>query len=114
MIFVIDEDDDTRDSLRVLLETEGLAASGFASTGAFLEECRPTDQDCLILDLNQSGNSGLELLDRLRRHGNRILVVVIASQATATTRRRAEELGAVAVLEKPYAAETLLALVRQH
>lgn len=113
MIFIIDDDEATRDSLRLLLECEGLPARDFASVGSFLERHRPAAGDCLILDVNLPGIGGLDLLEALRRNRNPVPAVVITGRPTPTNRRRAEALGAVAMLEKPYAAEALLAAVGQ-
>ena len=113
MIFIIDDDEATRDSLRLLLECEGLPARDFASVGSFLERHRPAVGDCLILDVNLPGIGGLDLLEALRRDRNPVPVVIITGRPTPANRRRAEALGALAILEKPYAAETLLAAVGQ-
>jgi two-component system, LuxR family, response regulator FixJ len=112
MIFIVDDDDATRDSLRLLVECEGLKAQTFASGRVFLEATRPADGDCLILDLNMPGMNGFEVLAELNRRGDRIPVIVNTAQADPATRKRAEAAGAVAFLEKPVAAAELFALIR--
>jgi FixJ family two-component response regulator len=111
MIFIIDDDEATRDSLRLLLECEGLPARDFGSVDSFLERHRPGAGDCLILDVNLPGTGGLDLLEALRRDRNPVPVVIITGRPTLSNRRRAAALGAVAMLEKPYAAEALLTAV---
>jgi FixJ family two-component response regulator len=112
MIFIVDDDHATRDSLRLLVECEGFAARDFASGRLFLDGARPTDGDCLILDLNMPGMSGFEVLAELSRRSERVPVIVITARSDPSTKRRAKAAGAAAFLDKPLVAEQLLTLVR--
>jgi two-component system response regulator FixJ len=112
MIFIVDDDDATRDSLRLLLEAEGFEAREFAAGRVFLDGVSPADGDCLILDINMPGMNGFEVLAELRRRGESLPVIVVTARADAATRSRAEAGGAFAVVEKPHRACKLLALLR--
>ena len=112
MIFIVDDDHATRRSLRLLLEIEGFDAQEFAGGRPFLDAARPVDGDCLILDLHMPGMSGLEVLEELRRRGDRLPVIVVSGHLNRTARTRALAGGALAVIEKPAKVEGLLALVR--
>jgi two-component system, LuxR family, response regulator FixJ len=113
MIFVVDDDAAMRDSLRLLLETEGFAAQDFAAGTPFLEAVRPVDGDCLILDINMPGMSGFEVLEELRRRGEVLPVIIVTARTDEATRARATAAGAVALLEKPHSADELLSLLRR-
>jgi two-component system response regulator FixJ len=114
MIFIVDDDDATRESLRLLVECEGFEARDFASGRRFLDAVRPAgDGDCLILDLNMPGMSGFEVLEELSRRGDRLAVIVTTAWPDPTSRSRALAAGAVALLEKPHRADELFALVRR-
>jgi FixJ family two-component response regulator len=113
MIFIVDDDAATRDSLRLLLEAEGSEAREFADGRAFLDGERPADGDCLILDLTMPGMNGFEVLAELRRRGDTLPVIIVTAHADSATRSRAAVGGAIAVLEKPHRASELLALVRR-
>jgi two-component system, LuxR family, response regulator FixJ len=112
MIFIIDDDDATRDSLRLLVEVEGFDAREFGDGRAFLDQVRPVAGDCLVLDLHMPGMNGLDVLAELRRRGDGLPVIIVTALADATTRRRALAGGALAVIEKPAEAAELLALIR--
>ena len=100
MIFIVDDDAPTRDSLRLLLEAEGLEAREFAAGRTFLEDERPADGDCLILDLTMPGMNGFEVLRELRRRGgDNLPVIIVTAHADSATRNRAAAGGALAVLE---------------
>jgi two-component system response regulator FixJ len=112
MIFILDDDAATCDSLRVLLECEGLTARGFASGREFLDTVRPAAGDCLLLDLHMPAMSGFDVLEALRRRGDGVPVIVVTGHPSAAARTRALAAGAFAFLAKPYRADELLDLVR--
>ncbi len=112
MIFIVEDDDATRDSLRLLLEAEGFEAAEFAAGRPFLDAVRPVKGDCLILDIHMPGMSGLEVLEELRRRGERLPTIIVSAHADPATRNRALASGALAVMEKPPGVDELLAFVR--
>jgi FixJ family two-component response regulator len=112
MIFIVDDDDATRDSLRLLVECEGFEAQDFASGRRFLDVVRPADGDCLILDVNMPAMNGFDVLKELRQRGDALPVIFITAWPDPATRSRALAVGAVALLEKPHGADELLALLR--
>jgi two-component system, LuxR family, response regulator FixJ len=113
MIFILDDDDAARDSLRVLLECEGLEAREFASGPEFLHTVRPGAGDCLLLDLHMPVMSGLDVLEALRCRGDNVPVIVITGQPSAAAKSRAKAAGALAFLAKPYRADEILSLVHE-
>ena len=113
MIFIVDDDDGTRDALRVLVESEGLDARDFASGRSFLDGVRPAEGDCLILDLNMPGMNGFEVLEELRRRGLRLPAIVVTAEPSSVKMERALAAGALALLSKPLAVDGLLALIRR-
>jgi len=112
MIFILDDDAGVRDSLRLLLECEGLETREFASCREFLD-ADGAEGDCLILDVHLPGMSGIELLETMRRRGDMLPVIVISGRIDAMTWNRARAAGALAVVEKPYQVEEVLDLVRR-
>jgi two-component system response regulator FixJ len=113
MIFILNDDDGVRDSLRLLLECTGFEAREFASCREFLRTARTGDGDCLILDLHKSEISGIELLEGMRQRGDMLPVILITGRLDATIRDRAAAVGVLAVIEKPYNVAEILNLVRE-
>lgn len=107
-VFVVDDDDDLRHSLTVLLRAMKLAARSFATPQKFLDFYRPEFPGCLVLDVQMPGQTGLELYERLLRDGKRLPVIFITAHAEVTTAVAAMKSGAIEFLEKPFDRQTLL------
>lgn len=74
-VFVVDDDQSTRESLRNLLRSTGLTVQTFASAQEFLASQRPAGPSCLVLDVQLPGLSGLEL-DRSGRRKTQLLIMI--------------------------------------
>lgn len=112
MIQIVENDCAVRDSLRLLFDCVGLEARGFPSSEAFLDGWQPAAADCVVVDAHMPGMNGLDLLEEIRRRGDDVPVIVVTGQPTAANVARAKAAGALAVLEKPYKAAEIVALVR--
>ncbi|MBN8899483.1 MAG: response regulator [Rhodospirillales bacterium] len=110
MVAVVDDDEGVRESLRFLLETAGFRVETFASGDQFLATCR-RDRACLVVDQNMPQLTGIELLQRLRARGCNLQVALMTGSPSHDLTRRARELGAAMVLEKPLQDDALLQFV---
>ena len=111
-IAVVDDDASLRRSVCNLLRSRGFTAEAFASAEEFLSSTRREMAGCLVLDLQMSGMSGLDLLHHLRAAGADIPIVVLTAHGDQGTRQRCLEAGAAAFLVKPFRADVLLAEIR--
>src|SRR5271170_3809366 len=100
-IFIVDDDDAVRDSLQMLLESEGFEVVGFESGAAALTAIARSRPACLLLDLHLPGVGGLDMLAELAARGLHLPVVMISGRIDRKTRQIAVASGAKAVLEKP-------------
>jgi len=100
-IYVVDDDDAVRDSLKILLESYQLAVRDFGSVPEFLDGVAPIENSCLVLDLHLPAMGGFDVMNTLARRGVPLPVIVITGRSDVQTRARALESGAVAFLEKP-------------
>ena len=89
MIFIVDDDSATRDSLRVLFDCGGLEARDFPSAQAFLEARQVADRGCVVLDIHMPGMTGIELLEHLRERGDNVPVIIVTGQPSAANDSRA-------------------------
>ena len=107
-VFVVDDDQAVRESLRWLVESVGLAVRTYGSARAFLDEYDPRQPGCLVLDVRMPGASGIELQENLHDMGFDIPVIVITGHADVATAVRAMKAGAVDFIEKPFSDQLLL------
>lgn len=111
LVGVVDDDAAVRDSLRFLLEAAGFPVATFYSADQFLAAADADGVACLLLDQHMPQVTGLELLQRLRRAGRDLPVALMTGSPSAQLMRRALELGAVVVLEKPLTEQALFQFV---
>jgi FixJ family two-component response regulator len=112
-VFVVDDDQQMRDSLCALLDVLGFQASAFATPGSFHRFYRSEMPGCLLLDIRMPRQTGLELYELLLKEGKRLPVIFITAHADVSTAVAAMKTGAVEFLEKPFDRETLLDRVRK-
>lgn len=110
-VFIIDDDPDVRASLRLLVRTLGHEVRTYASAQAFLQQYRPQQPGCLVLDVRMPAMTGLQLQTELRRRGFEIPIVFISGHADVPMAVRAVQAGAVDFLEKPFTDEALAACI---
>ena len=111
VVAIVDDDPAVCDSLRFLLETVGHAVETYGSAARFLAEAEPARVACLVLDHHMPQLTGLDLLAQLRARGLRLPTLLVTSMPGPSLVRRAMELGALGVLEKPLEQDDLLARV---
>jgi two-component system, LuxR family, response regulator FixJ len=111
LVYIVDDDEAVRDSIRVLLQSHDIETRGCRSADEFLL-ANPTDMVCLVLDLHMPGTSGLDLLRLLRVLGLPVPIIVISGRLDATLDAEVRAAGVTAMLSKPFDDEALLAVVQ--
>lgn len=101
-IYIVDDDDAVRDSLRFLLETNGYQVQTFASGEEFLEKYDPKLVSILITDVRMPGISGLQLQEELNARKNTIPIVFITGHGSVPIVVSTMKKGAVDFIEKPF------------
>ena len=112
-VFIVDDDDACRDSIRELVVSVGLAAAVFSSAFEFLSAFDPAWCGCLVLDMRMPRMDGLELQERLREMGVQIPVIFISGSVDISMAVGAIRNGAVDFLQKPYPQHQLMDAIRK-
>lgn len=107
-VFVVDDDVAVRNGLKFLLHTTGYAVEEFQRARSFLDAYDPTQDGCLLLDVQMPTMTGLELQQELNRRGWRIPVIFITAHGTIPMTIEAIKAGAFDLIEKPLREEALL------
>ncbi|MFZ0789066.1 MAG: response regulator transcription factor [Chromatiaceae bacterium] len=112
IIFVVDDDQAMRTSLKWLIESTGMQVRTFDSADAFLAAYYPGCAGCLLLDVRMPGMSGLELQNYMAREGYRLPVIIITGHGDVGMAVKAMKAGAADFIEKPFHDEDLLGSIR--
>ncbi len=107
-VFVVDDDESIRASLKLLVESSGYDVVTFKSAEDFLDSGFRENPCCLILDIRLPGMSGFKLQEHLVKSQRRIPVIFITGHDRNRMEDEAMRLGAVAYLRKPFDEECLL------
>ncbi|WP_269499479.1 response regulator transcription factor [Castellaniella sp. S9] len=101
-IYIVDDDEAVRDSLRWLLEANGYQVRSFAAAEEFLEAYDPEMVGVLIADVRMPGMSGLELQEALIARKAPLPIVFITGHGDVPMAVSTMKKGAVDFLEKPF------------
>jgi len=113
MVYVVDDDEAVRDSLRWLLEGNGFRVSCFDSAERFINNLQviQSQRACLILDVRMPGMTGTELHEELIERGITLPLIFITGHGSVPMAVDSMKKGAVDFLEKPFNDAQLCALV---
>ena len=112
-IFIVDDDEAVRDSLKLLLESYGMKVEDYASTAEFAQHYRPCACECLILDQHLPGITGLDFLSSPKGPTSGLPVILMTGRGDSALRDRAAQLGVSAYLEKPVGDGVLIAAIHR-
>jgi FixJ family two-component response regulator len=107
-VFVIDDDESVRSSLSLFLQLCNYNVESFESSEEYLAREDHTGAGCIILDVNMSGKSGLELQEVLISLNSHLPIIFITGYGNIHMSVETVKKGAVNYLEKPFNEEELL------
>ncbi|MES9961164.1 MAG: response regulator transcription factor [Sedimenticola sp.] len=107
-VFIVDDDQEVRDALQLLMESVGLNVETFGSAQEYLDQFDPGRPGCLVLDIRMPGMSGLDLQARLAAENIHPPIVIITGHGDVPMAVRAVQAGAVDFVQKPFNDQQLL------
>jgi PAS domain S-box-containing protein len=114
-VLLVEDERDTRELLKTILEGCGAAVTEAASAAEALAALEHTRPDVLVSDIGMPGENGYELIKRVRalpaERGGRVPAVALTAYAGAKDRRRALLAGFHTHLTKPVEPDELLAVL---
>lgn len=113
IVFVVDDNPSMLRGIGRLLREYGFASRLFETGNALLMDGSLDCALCLILDINLSDGSGIELRHRLADRGIDVPVIYITGNDNPATRMAAMASGCVAYLTKPFTATSLMQPIEQ-
>ena len=111
-IAVVEDDENLRRSFSRLLRAAHFQPIAYASAEAFLADKKHPKFDCLVVDIQLEGMSGLELRKRQAIDGDVTPVVYITAHNDPEVRAQAEESGCAGFFSKTDSGADVLACIR--
>jgi FixJ family two-component response regulator len=107
-VAVVEDDPSMRRSVQRLLNAHGFLTEEYSSAEAFLSRDAASKIECLVLDVDLGGTSGIELQRRLRDSGSKLTVIFITAVEDDALELEATQAGCVAYLHKPFPGASLI------
>ncbi|MBR30630.1 MAG: sigma-54-dependent Fis family transcriptional regulator [Spirochaetaceae bacterium] len=107
-IYIVDDDQSIRSSLRAILEDEDFSVEDFATGRAMLKNLKTQRPDMILLDVWMGKEDGLEILDKIRAEYPALPVLMISGHGTIEQAVTATKKGAIDFLEKPLSLDIVL------
>src|SRR2546427_2066048 len=112
IVFVVDDDISVRESLELLIRSEGWEPETFASAQEFLARPRALVPSCLVLDVSLPGLNGLELQKSVAVERTDMPIIFITGFGDVPMTVQAMKAGAAEFLTKPFGDDVLLSAIR--
>ncbi len=112
IVFVVDDDVSVRESLELLVRSEGWQPETFASAQEFLDYPRVLVPNCLVLDVSLPGLNGLDLQRLVAGERTDMPIIFITGHGDVPMTVQAMKAGAVEFLTKPFNDDVLLTAIR--
>ena len=116
-VLIVDDNDDTRDVLRRMLEVRGYAVVEAANGAAAVDRARRLCPDLILLDLNMPKMDGLEAAKLIRTEcagaNHDVCIVALTAFDTYGMEAAAKEAGCDGYFLKPISPELLDKILRQ-
>ncbi len=101
-IVVVDDEQDMRTFLEILLRRSGYSVVSFPTAEGALSYCRSNRFDLVITDMRMPGMDGLELLREIKAIEKEVPVIMITAYASVETAIETMKYGAYDYLTKPF------------
>ena len=106
-VYVVDDDEAVRDSVRWLLEASNYKVELYESGESFIARYDPNAIAVLLLDVRMNGMSGLEVQELLRSKNADLPIIFITGHGDVPMAVNALKKGAVDFIEKPFDLQAL-------
>jgi DNA-binding response OmpR family regulator len=111
-ILVIDDDESLRDTIAMLLETEGFQVITASDGKSGLDQALLSKPALVLVDLRLPMLSGTEVCKRLRASGSATPIIVLSAVGEEVDKVLLLEIGADDYVVKPFGSRELLARIR--
>src|SRR5438094_9380968 len=112
MVLIIDDEEEIRESIELLLNTEGLTTNSAGECEECLKKIEENLYDAVLLDLMLPGKSGMEVQKDIKRIDPTLPVIIITAIGALETAVTAIKEGSFDYVTKPWNNEKPVVIVR--
>ena len=114
MIYFIEDDNSIRELVLYALKNSSYSAEGYSDSRSFFAQFLPAKAELILLDVMLPGESGLEILKKLKASpaSDKIPVIMVTALGSEFDKVTALDLGADDYITKPFGMMELLARIR--
>jgi two-component system response regulator AtoC len=112
-VLVVDDEENVRHMLQVLLKREGYEVSAVPSGDSALAELAARPSDVVLCDIRMPGMGGLELLEEMGRRKVTATVIMMSAYGTVETALEAMKRGAYDYISKPFKPDEIVLVLRK-
>ncbi len=112
-VCLVEDEDDLRRNLKVLLEMRGFQVQACASASEFYREFAVRPSTTVVLDIGLEGEDGLSICDHLRTHNPLLGIVMLTARGMQDDRVKGLLKGADAYLVKPVELDELVIILNR-
>ncbi|KTD56474.1 response regulator transcription factor [Legionella shakespearei] len=114
IVYIIDDEAEVRDALKFLFETVHLTVETFSTAEQFLKANPVKVKACVLVDVRLPGMGGIDLLEWLNGHEDRIPIIMMTGFGDIATALTAMKAGAKDFIVKPFNPQSLLESVNRY
>lgn len=107
-VYVVEDDEAVRDSLELLLKSDGKSVKTYDNATTFLKDYSDKMSGCIVLDIRMPGMDGMELQKKLNGKHSILPIIFVTGHGDVPMAVDAMKEGAVDFIQKPYREEALL------
>ena len=111
-LLVIEDEMSLQELMTMTLKKEGYVVENAFDYSGAIDKLSGYSYDCILLDITLPGGSGLDILEHIKKSGNRANVIIISARDSIDDKVRGLELGADDYLAKPFHLAELVARIR--
>lgn len=112
-IFIIDDDDEIRQSLTLLLKSNHYMVNSYPEIKQFIENENYSGAGCIILDVFLKGKTGLESKEEIETKFEHLPIIFISGHGNIPMSVEAVKKGAVSFLQKPIDERELFSAIEE-
>ncbi len=111
-IMIVDDNKSFLESMRDFLTEQGVAVDSYDNARDALRAYKRSKINLVFIDVYMPEMSGLELLRAIRAYDSEAAVMMITGMADSRVRSEARTGGALGFLEKPFAPQKMLEVIK--